>query len=215
MGQPGRASKYRGPGKEDGAIPVGFLKGGGPESEAQECLRPRSGRSAREGGRGSGPSGRSTETVAGHEERTGGECAGRGPAARGDPRHAAADAEADEPRVVVQLIAKRVRRVKGGSHFGRLARYVVDALGGADPASWQRTADYILDTAEGGAKVGGVRISNCISEDPAAAPRGAPQGGGGGGGGGGGFLSGRGGRGARGGGRGRRGGPPAPPPGRP
>jgi hypothetical protein len=67
------------------------------------------------------------------------------------------------------LIAKRVRRVKGGSHFGRLARYVVDALGGADPASWQRTADYILDTAEGGAKVGGVRISNCISEDPAAA----------------------------------------------
>src|SRR5476649_2116450 len=63
MGQPGRASKYRGPGKEDGAIPVGFLKGGGPESEAQECLRPRSGRSAREGGRGSGPSGRSTETV--------------------------------------------------------------------------------------------------------------------------------------------------------
>jgi hypothetical protein len=67
------------------------------------------------------------------------------------------------------LIAKRVRRVKGGSHFGRLARYVVDALGGADPASWQRTADYILDTAEGGAKVGGVRISNCLSEDPAAA----------------------------------------------
>lgn len=67
------------------------------------------------------------------------------------------------------MIAKRVKKVKGASNFARLARYVVDARGGVDPATWQRTADYILDTSHGGEKVGGVRVSNCHAEDPAMA----------------------------------------------
>jgi hypothetical protein len=67
------------------------------------------------------------------------------------------------------VIAKRVHKEKGASNFARLARYVVDARGGVDPATWKRTADYILDTSHGGEKVGGVRISNCYAEDPAMA----------------------------------------------
>nr|WP_280531250.1 TraI/MobA(P) family conjugative relaxase [Shinella yambaruensis] len=43
-----------------------------------------------------------------------------------------------------------------------------------DPRSWERTADYILDmnagsTNDRGEKVGGIRVSNCATEDPAAA----------------------------------------------
>ncbi len=64
------------------------------------------------------------------------------------------------------MIAKRVMR-KGTGDFARLGRYIVDARGLIDPASWTRTADYILDTAHDGAKVGGVRVTNCGSDDPA------------------------------------------------
>lgn len=65
------------------------------------------------------------------------------------------------------MIAKRIPRDKATSDFARLGRYVVDARGQIDPSTWSRTADYILDTAQGGAKVGGVRVSNCGSDDPA------------------------------------------------
>lgn len=67
------------------------------------------------------------------------------------------------------MIAKRIAARTGGRGFGGLARYVVDAQGRADPATWSRTADYILDAAHDGAKVSGVRVTNCLSDDPAVA----------------------------------------------
>lgn len=67
------------------------------------------------------------------------------------------------------MIAKRVPNTKGTSDFARLGRYVVDAQGRIDPRTWTRTADYILDTAHEGAKVGGVRVTNCAADEPAAA----------------------------------------------
>ena len=67
------------------------------------------------------------------------------------------------------MIAKRIQRKKQTSSFARLGKYVVDAKGGIDPASWTRTTDYILDTKQHGAKVGGVRVTNCATEDAAAA----------------------------------------------
>ncbi|MFM2287325.1 MAG: hypothetical protein RL684_468 [Pseudomonadota bacterium] len=68
------------------------------------------------------------------------------------------------------MIAKRIAAPKGTSDFARLARYVVDAQGRVDPRTWTRTADYILDTRHDGAKVGGVRITNCANDDdPASA----------------------------------------------
>lgn len=69
------------------------------------------------------------------------------------------------------MIAKRIQRNKGTSNFARLGRYVVDARGQIDPATWTRTADYILDTSHDGAKVGGVRVTNCASNDPAEATK--------------------------------------------
>jgi hypothetical protein len=50
-------------------------------------------------------------------------------------------------------------------------RYIVDAEGSLDPRSWSRTADYILcsKTNKYGEKVGGVRVTNCHTDDPAAA----------------------------------------------
>lgn len=69
------------------------------------------------------------------------------------------------------MIAKRVPASKGQSNVARLARYIVNAQGGLDPRSWERTADYILDSNseanEKGEKVGGVRVTNCFSDDPA------------------------------------------------
>lgn len=44
------------------------------------------------------------------------------------------------------MIAKRVPRRAGTSSPARLVRYMVAAQGGIEPESWQRTADYILDT---------------------------------------------------------------------
>lgn len=67
------------------------------------------------------------------------------------------------------MIAKRVANTKGTSDFARLGRYVVDARGRIDPRTWTRTADYILDTAHDGAKVGGVRVTNCAADEPATA----------------------------------------------
>jgi len=67
------------------------------------------------------------------------------------------------------VIAKIVRRDKQLSDYGRLARYVVNAQGQSDPATWTRTVDYLLDVNHHGEKVGGVRITNCLSTDAAAA----------------------------------------------
>lgn len=67
------------------------------------------------------------------------------------------------------MIAKRIQRDKATSSFSRLARYVVDARGQIEPESWTRTADYILDNTNDGAKVGGVRVTNCGTDDPAEA----------------------------------------------
>ncbi len=71
------------------------------------------------------------------------------------------------------MIAKRVPARLHTSSVSRLVRYVVNAQGGLDPRSWERTADYILDqNAEKngqGEKVGGVRVTNCLSDDPAEA----------------------------------------------
>lgn len=69
------------------------------------------------------------------------------------------------------MIAKRVPAPKGKSNIAKLTRYIVNAQGGLDPRSWERTADYILDSNseanEKGEKVGGVRVTNCFSDDPA------------------------------------------------
>lgn len=70
------------------------------------------------------------------------------------------------------MIAKRVPRNKGTSSSARLVRYMVAAKGGIDPNTWARTADYILDTKETtnkGEKVASYRVTNCGTDDPAAA----------------------------------------------
>lgn len=67
------------------------------------------------------------------------------------------------------MIAKRITRSSNDSSFGKLARYIVAARGGQDPRTWERTADYILDSAAHGEKVGHIRITNCHSIDPAEA----------------------------------------------
>ncbi|MDC9654362.1 TraI/MobA(P) family conjugative relaxase [Xanthomonas perforans] len=67
------------------------------------------------------------------------------------------------------MIAKRIPSDKATSNAARLVRYVVDAQGLENPRSWTRTADYILDTGHDGHKVGGVKVTNCMSDDPAAA----------------------------------------------
>lgn len=69
------------------------------------------------------------------------------------------------------MIAKRILREGSGgpSSFARLGKYLLEAKGRIDPSTWERTADYLLDTVHAGAKVGSVRITNCISVDPAMA----------------------------------------------
>lgn len=67
------------------------------------------------------------------------------------------------------MIAKRIPARTNGHGFGGLARYIVDANGQARPDTWTRTAGYILDTAHGGAKVSGVRVTNCGTDDAALA----------------------------------------------
>ena len=73
------------------------------------------------------------------------------------------------------MIAKRVeQRVKGRkSSASRLIKYMVNAKGGQDPRSWEKTADYILDNAENqlstGEKLLASSVTNCGTDDPVAA----------------------------------------------
>jgi Fe-S cluster biosynthesis and repair protein YggX len=70
------------------------------------------------------------------------------------------------------MIAKRIPREKGTSSVSRLVRYMVAAVGEIDPNTWSRTSDYILDTKEKtikGEKVASYRVTNCETDDPAAA----------------------------------------------
>ena len=51
----------------------------------------------------------------------------------------------------------------------RIVRYMIAAQGGIEPESWQRTADYILDTKGAttqGEKVSSYRVTNCGTDDP-------------------------------------------------
>lgn len=69
------------------------------------------------------------------------------------------------------MIAKRRDSKPSNSRAARLVKYMVAAEGSVDPRSWKRTADYILasKTNEWGEKVGGVRVTNCHTDDPAVA----------------------------------------------
>ncbi len=71
------------------------------------------------------------------------------------------------------MIAKRIQGRQHSSSIARLVRYAINAQGGLDPRSWSRTADYILDLHAArntqGEKVSGVRVTNCGTDDPAAA----------------------------------------------
>lgn len=70
-----------------------------------------------------------------------------------------------------KVIAKRITSKAAKPRMARLVKYIVDAEGKLDPRSWERTADYILcsKTNKYGEKVGGVRVTNCHTDDPAAA----------------------------------------------
>ncbi len=69
------------------------------------------------------------------------------------------------------MIAKRIESKAANPRMARLVKYVVAAQGQLDPRSWSRTADYMLNsgTSSRGEKVGGVRVTNCETDDPAAA----------------------------------------------
>jgi hypothetical protein len=64
------------------------------------------------------------------------------------------------------VIAKHIPSRKGGAGFEGLARYVVNARNGIDPASWERLGAYILDENGQGEKVAWARVTNCQSDDP-------------------------------------------------
>ncbi len=68
------------------------------------------------------------------------------------------------------MIAHRINRERKASSPARLIKYMMAAKGGIDPTSWERTADYILDSANGtteGEKVASYRVTNCGTDDPA------------------------------------------------
>ncbi|PXH96815.1 TraI/MobA(P) family conjugative relaxase [Klebsiella pneumoniae] len=68
------------------------------------------------------------------------------------------------------MIAHRINRERKASSPARLIKYMVATKGGIDPTSWERTADYILDSANGtteGEKVASYRVTNCGTDDPA------------------------------------------------
>lgn len=69
------------------------------------------------------------------------------------------------------MIAKRITSKAVKPRAARLVKYMVAAEGKLDPRSWTRTADYVLcsGTSTRGEKVGGVRVTNCNTNDPAAA----------------------------------------------
>ena len=64
------------------------------------------------------------------------------------------------------MIAKRIPAPKASRGFTDLARYVVNAKSGIDPASWERLGAYVLDENGQGEKVAWARITNCMSDDP-------------------------------------------------
>lgn len=66
------------------------------------------------------------------------------------------------------MIAHIIDNPKHKTTFAKVARYAIDARGGIDPSTWIRTTDYILDTkSQDGEKVGSIRVTNCLSDDPA------------------------------------------------
>ncbi|AGF73941.1 conjugal transfer nickase/helicase TraI [Bartonella australis AUST/NH1] len=69
------------------------------------------------------------------------------------------------------MIAHRiVGKSDRSSSSSKLIKYIIGAKGGSDPVSWQRTADYILDTTSDGVngeKVKSCRVTNCNTDDPA------------------------------------------------
>lgn len=69
------------------------------------------------------------------------------------------------------MIAHRIeRKPHQSSSSAKLIKYMVAAKGSIDPTSWERTADYILDTAGNtskGEKVASFRVTNCGTDDPA------------------------------------------------
>ncbi len=70
------------------------------------------------------------------------------------------------------MIAKHVPTKNAKPRIARLIKYVVAAQGkGIDPRNWKRTADYILESglSSKGEKVSGIRVTNCHTDDPAAA----------------------------------------------
>ena len=69
------------------------------------------------------------------------------------------------------MIAKRIPAPKASRGFTDLARYVVNAKSGIDPASWERLGAYVLDENGQGEKVAWARVTNCMSDDPGWATR--------------------------------------------
>jgi hypothetical protein len=87
------------------------------------------------------------------------------------------------------VIAKRVARDKASSSFGRLAEYIAEEearpkearpkearpMGqpqeAGDPLIWAKAASSILDAENGGGRVGAMRVTNCVSEEPGFAAR--------------------------------------------
>lgn len=69
------------------------------------------------------------------------------------------------------MIAHRIaRQAHQSSSSAKLVKYMIAAKGGIDPTSWERTADYILDTGADttkGEKVASYRVTNCGTDDPA------------------------------------------------
>jgi hypothetical protein len=77
------------------------------------------------------------------------------------------------------VIAKRVARDKASSSFARLAEYIAEEEArpqgqpqeAGDPLTWAKTASSILDAENDGGRVGAVRVTNCVSEEPGFAAR--------------------------------------------
>lgn len=69
------------------------------------------------------------------------------------------------------MIAHRIERKRlEHSSAAKLVKYLVSAKGSINPSTWQRTADYLLDSAQdakSGEKVASYRISHCGTQDPA------------------------------------------------
>lgn len=62
------------------------------------------------------------------------------------------------------MIAHRIERTSGDA-YGRLACYIADLKNAQDPKVFERLASYVVDRANGGERVVGMQIANCVSED--------------------------------------------------